>query len=135
MCYNLNVSCQNSSKGFDTQCTICQNPDNCFGIGHSNYNILIWKVKTTGIDVCLMLCCYQLTGQPVLIEGTCSYILTGIQQDMKETYGTTCHGAVDSHFFENVLYWLPLLGCQGMVRCKFRFTWKYVLMLLFAMKW
>nr|XP_022300609.1 tRNA-splicing ligase RtcB homolog [Crassostrea virginica] len=39
---------------------------------------------------------YQLTGQPVLIGGTmgtCSYLLTGTQQGMEETYGTTCHGA------------------------------------------
>ena len=44
-----------------------------------------------------ILCCYQLTGQPVLIGGTmgtCSYVLTGTQQGMEETYGTTCHGAV-----------------------------------------
>lgn len=40
---------------------------------------------------------YQLTGQPVLIGGTmgtCSYILTGTQQGMLETFGSTCHGAV-----------------------------------------
>ena len=40
---------------------------------------------------------YQLTGQPVLIGGTmgtCSYVLTGTEQGMKETFGTTCHGAV-----------------------------------------
>jgi tRNA-splicing ligase RtcB len=39
---------------------------------------------------------YQLTGQPVLIGGTmgtCSYVLTGIQQGMNETFGSTCHGA------------------------------------------
>ncbi|VDK51728.1 unnamed protein product [Anisakis simplex] len=39
---------------------------------------------------------YQLTGQPVLIGGTmgtCSYVLTGTQQGMKETFATTCHGA------------------------------------------
>jgi len=39
---------------------------------------------------------YQLTGQPVLIGGTmgtCSYVLTGTEQGMKETFGTTCHGA------------------------------------------
>lgn len=43
--------------------------------------------------------CYhlQLTGQPVLIGGTmgtCSYVLTGTEQGMTETFGTTCHGAV-----------------------------------------
>lgn len=26
--------------------------------------------------------------------GTCSYVLTGTQQGMDETYGTMCHGAV-----------------------------------------
>lgn len=39
---------------------------------------------------------YQLTGQPVLIGGTmgtCSYVLTGTEQGMQETFGTTCHGA------------------------------------------
>lgn len=40
---------------------------------------------------------YQLTGQPVLIGGTmgtCSYILTGTEKGMSETFGSTCHGAV-----------------------------------------
>lgn len=39
---------------------------------------------------------YQLTGQPVLIGGTmgtCSYVLTGTNQGMAETFGSTCHGA------------------------------------------
>merc|ERR1712114_68049 len=39
---------------------------------------------------------YQLTGQPVLIGGTmgsCSYVLTGTEQGMKETFGSTCRGA------------------------------------------
>nr|CAH0112817.1 unnamed protein product [Daphnia galeata] len=39
---------------------------------------------------------YQLTGQPVLIGGTmgtCSYILTGTEQGMVESFGSTCHGA------------------------------------------
>lgn len=39
---------------------------------------------------------YQLTGQPVLIGGTmgtCSYVLTGTQKGMDETFGSTCHGA------------------------------------------
>lgn len=43
---------------------------------------------------------YQLTGQPVLIGGTmgtCSYVLTGTEQGMKETFGSTCHGAVSTH--------------------------------------
>ena len=39
---------------------------------------------------------YQLTGQPVLIGGTmgtCSYVLTGTNKGMANTFGSTCHGA------------------------------------------
>ncbi|RYG68063.1 RtcB family protein [archaeon] len=39
---------------------------------------------------------YQFIGQPVLIGGTmgtCSYVLTGTQKGMEETFGSTCHGA------------------------------------------
>ena len=39
---------------------------------------------------------YQLCGQPVLIGGsmgTCSYVLTGTELGMQETFGSTCHGA------------------------------------------
>ena len=39
---------------------------------------------------------YQLIGQPVLIGGTmgtCSYVLTGTAEGMRETFGSTCHGA------------------------------------------
>eukprot|EP01119_Soliformovum_irregulare_P018734 TRINITY_DN5799_c0_g1_i3.p1 TRINITY_DN5799_c0_g1~~TRINITY_DN5799_c0_g1_i3.p1 ORF type:complete len:261 (+),score=71.19 TRINITY_DN5799_c0_g1_i3:165-947(+) len=39
---------------------------------------------------------YQFTGQPVLIGGTmgtCSYVLTGTDTGMAETFGSTCHGA------------------------------------------
>ncbi|XP_019626550.1 PREDICTED: tRNA-splicing ligase RtcB homolog [Branchiostoma belcheri] len=39
---------------------------------------------------------YQLSGQPVLIGGTmgtCSYVLTGTEKGMEQTFGTTCHGA------------------------------------------
>lgn len=39
---------------------------------------------------------YQLTGQPVLIGGTmgtCSYVLTGTDKGMTESFGSTCHGA------------------------------------------
>lgn len=39
---------------------------------------------------------YQLVGQPVLIGGTmgtCSYVLTGTAEGMRETFGSTCHGA------------------------------------------
>jgi len=39
---------------------------------------------------------YRDTGQPVIIPGdmgTASYILTGTEQGMSETFGSTCHGA------------------------------------------
>lgn len=39
---------------------------------------------------------YQLTGQPVLVGGTmgtCSYVLTGTEKGMQESFGSTCHGA------------------------------------------
>jgi len=39
---------------------------------------------------------YQFTGQPVLIGGTmgtCSYVLAGTEEGMRETFGSTCHGA------------------------------------------
>eukprot|EP00051_Salpingoeca_urceolata_P028473 m.487065 g.487065 ORF g.487065 m.487065 type:complete len:525 (+) comp24766_c0_seq1:164-1738(+) len=39
---------------------------------------------------------YQLTGQPVLIGGTMgtsSYVLTGTEKGMAESFGSTCHGA------------------------------------------
>lgn len=39
---------------------------------------------------------YQFTGQPVLIGGTmgtCSYVLTGTDKGMEDTFGSTCHGA------------------------------------------
>lgn len=42
---------------------------------------------------------YQLIGQPVLVGGTmgtCSYVLTGTEKGMCETFGSTCHGAVSS---------------------------------------
>lgn len=39
---------------------------------------------------------YQFIGQPVLIGGsmgTGSYVLTGTEKGMQETFGSTCHGA------------------------------------------
>lgn len=54
---------------------------------------------------------YQLTGQPVLIGGTmgtCSYVLTGTEQGMNETFGSTCHGAV-SNSFKN-MHWISIIG-------------------------
>lgn len=44
----------------------------------------------------LIPCDYQFTGQPVLIGGTmgtCSYVLLGTERGMRETFGSTCHGA------------------------------------------
>lgn len=44
----------------------------------------------------LIPCDYQFTGQPVLIGGTmgtCSYVLTGTDSGMAQTFGSTCHGA------------------------------------------
>lgn len=57
---------------------------------------------------------YQLTGQPVLIGGTmgtCSYVLTGTETGMLETFGSTCHGAVSESFCDlvsvNCLFFFP----------------------------
>lgn len=39
---------------------------------------------------------YKICGQPVLVGGsmgTCSYVLTGTQGAMEQTFGSTCHGA------------------------------------------
>lgn len=39
---------------------------------------------------------YKLTGQPILIGGTMgthSYLLTGTEAAMRDTFGTTCHGS------------------------------------------
>lgn len=39
---------------------------------------------------------YRAVGQPVLIPGdmgTCSYLLAGTEQGMRDTWGSTCHGA------------------------------------------
>lgn len=44
----------------------------------------------------LIPCDYQFTGQPVLVGGTmgtCSYVLLGTEKGMRETFGSTCHGA------------------------------------------
>lgn len=44
----------------------------------------------------------ELIGQPVLIGGTmgtCSYVLTGTDKAMTETFGSTCHGAVSFNEF------------------------------------
>ena len=52
-------------------------------------------IKQRGV-ITEILSFFQLTGQPVLIGGTmgsCSYVLTGTEQGMTETFGSTCHGA------------------------------------------
>lgn len=65
--------------------------------------------------------CDMFIGQPVLIGGTMgtfSYVLTGTQQGMKETFATTCHGAV---CFVRVLFnslmvkitWIILVSLTG----------------------
>ncbi|HSO67653.1 MAG TPA: RtcB family protein, partial [Desulfatirhabdiaceae bacterium] len=39
---------------------------------------------------------FQQTGQPVIVPGdmgTASYVLTGTEKAMQETFGSTCHGA------------------------------------------
>lgn len=58
---------------------------------------------------------YQLTGQPVLIGGTmgtCSYVLTGTEQGMQETFGSTCHGAVSVvRWFHMFLFMLLCFSC------------------------
>lgn len=44
----------------------------------------------------LIPCDFQTTGQPVLVGGTmgtCSYVLLGTDAGMRETFGSTCHGA------------------------------------------
>ena len=75
-----------------------------FSYIYINIYILYAYVHTD--TLCCSLSCHQLTGQPVLIGGTmgtCSYVLTGTEQGMQETFGSTCHGAVStlsdmSHF-------------------------------------
>lgn len=62
---------------------------------------------------------YQLTGQPVLVGGTmgtCSYVLTGTDQGMSQTFGSTCHGAVSGereNLFERYyINWFTILGSR-----------------------
>ncbi len=48
----------------------------------------------------------RLDNKPVLIGGTmgtCSYVLTGTEKGMTETFGTTCHGAVSSPVCDEVI--------------------------------
>lgn len=64
---------------------------------------------------------YQLTGQPVLVGGTmgtCSYVLTGTEQGMLETFGSTCHGAVSEpsahshHVYCHLFYIYVCILCR-----------------------
>lgn len=42
--------------------------------------------------------------------GTCSYILTGTEHGMVETFGSTCHGAVSCLKYSN-RYWFSKIKC------------------------
>lgn len=58
-------------------------------------------------------------GQPVLVGGTmgtCSYVLTGTQRGMDETFGSTCHGAGRAQVANTALYYL-LLAAAHRCRC------------------
>lgn len=62
---------------------------------------------------------YQLTGQPVLVGGTmgtCSYVLTGTDEGMSQTFGSTCHGAVRE-----------LASCCEILHCIVHFSFRVVL--------
>ena len=64
---------------------------------------------------------YQLTGQPVLIGGTmgtCSYVLTGTERGMTETFGSTCHGAVSSSFRDTNVCFFELSNEQPYIYYK-----------------
>ncbi|KEP62528.1 UNVERIFIED_CONTAM: DNA segment, Chr 10, Wayne State University 52, expressed family protein [Hammondia hammondi] len=59
---------------------------------------------------------FQMTGQPVLIGGTmgtCSYVLTGTEKGMQETWGSTCHGAGRARSRNNAR---NNLQCQEVIR-------------------
>lgn len=48
--------------------------------------------------------------------GTCSYVLTGTDQAMKETFGSTCHGAVsicEKFVSYKITYKLNMNSIQG----------------------
>lgn len=62
----------------------------------------------------------QLTGQPVLIGGTmgtCSYVLTGTEQGMTETFGTTCHGAVSQEVISGMRLSPREHSCWRVIQC------------------
>lgn len=54
--------------------------------------------------------------------GTCSYVLTGTERGMTETFGSTCHGAVSSVFSARcakriIMYHKNIIPCI-ISRCK-----------------
>ena len=42
--------------------------------------------------------------------GTCSYVLTGTEHGMQETFGSTCHGAVSSCMLAYSYVYIYLYG-------------------------
>ena len=75
---------------------------------------------------------YQLTGQPVLIGGTmgtCSYILTGTEHGMVETFGSTCHGAVIQ--FSQTLSFHLLLVTISLFNYQYRISMQFFFKILF----
>lgn len=59
--------------------------------------------------------------------GTCSYILTGTERGMVESFGSTCHGAVSNDFFTTILRRLIIIVLQGraLSRAKSRRNFDY----------
>jgi hypothetical protein len=52
--------------------------------------------NTLSLVYAVVLVLWWCAGQPVLIGGTmgtCSYVLTGTDKGLQETFGSTCHGA------------------------------------------
>lgn len=49
--------------------------------------------------------------------GTCSYVLTGTERGMQETFGSTCHGAVSFPFIQ-----LCLKMCGQKILCCYPVT-------------
>lgn len=65
---------------------------------------------------------YKSIGQPVLVGGsmgTCSYVLAGTLTGMRETFGSTCHGAVSFSylliFFQSVKFLKQIVFIQTQV--------------------
>lgn len=47
--------------------------------------------------------------------GTCSYVLTGTEQGMRETFGSTCHGAVSISSLKTFNYSNSLMHVQRVI--------------------